>query len=271
MEPAVTTMKKLFSGLAGLAVCLAMVSPGAMAQDAVPQQNGQGQGQGRGEGRGQGGGMFMGAGMNGGGGTVTAISGSEISIKNEQGETYKIETGANTHFRKDREEAKISDIHVGDVVMAAGNLDDQAKTIGAVFVVVLTPEQAARMQQMRASFGKTWTTGKITAMNTDALTVTVERPDKVTQVVAVDENTTFHKRGEDITFPDIRVGDMVRAEGALQGANFLAKSLMVMAPRGPGGQGRFQGGAPGTQPAAQQGPPLQPAATTPQPQNPPQR
>jgi hypothetical protein len=265
LEPAGTTMRKLFSGLAGLLVCLALLSAGALAQDSG-QQNGQGQG--RGEGRGQGGGMFM---MNGNSahGSVTAVSGSEITIKDEQGQAWKIETGANTRVMKDREPVKVSDIHAGDVVVAAGNLDDQAKTVGAAFVIVLDPDQAARMEKMRAEFGKTWTAGKVTAINTDALTVTIQRPDKVTQTIAVDENTTFHKRNEDITFPDVRVGDMVRANGSLKDGNFLATSLAVMefGQRGQGGQGRFgpQGGAPGAQPAPQQG------ATTPQPQNPPQR
>lgn len=178
-------------------------------------------------------------------GKVTAITGSELTIKDEQGQVYKVETGPNTHIRKDREQAKITDIHVGDTIVAGGNLDDQAKTVGAMFVMVLTPEQAAQAEKMRADFGKTWTAGKITAIR--ELTLTVERPDKVTQTIAVDENTTFHKgaRGNatDITFPDIRVGDMVNARGALQGGNFLATNLTVMEPRQPG-QGRF-GNAPG--------------------------
>lgn len=173
-------------------------------------------------------------GPNGGGtgGTVTAISGNEITVKNEQGETYKIETSPNTHFRKEREEARLSDIKVGDIIMAAGNLDEQAKTIGAVFVAILSPEQAARMRQMRADFGKTWTAGRVTAIND--LTLTIERPDKVSQTVTVDENTAFRKGGrgnaEDITFPDIKVGDNVRATGSLQGSNFLAKDVAVMPP-----------------------------------------
>ncbi len=186
-------------------------------------------------------------------GKVTAIAGTEITIKDEQGEVYKVETGPNTHIRKDREEAKIADIHIGDTIVAGGNLDDQAKTVGAMFVMVLSPEQAAQMEKMRADFGKTWTAGKVTAIKD--LTLTIERPDKATQTIAVDENTTFHKgmRGNatDITFPDIKVGDMVNARGALQGGNFLATNLTVMEPRQPG-QGRFGNGpggagAPGSQ------------------------
>lgn len=236
------------SRVAGFALCasLAAVSatPFLFAQDQQPERRG-----GRGGGMGGGGMMMMGG--NSAHGAVTAVNGNEITIKDEQGQVYKVETGPNTHFRKEREEVKVSDIHVGDTIVAGGNLDDQAKTVGAMFVMVLTPEQAAQMEKMRAEFGKTWTAGKITAIKD--LTVTVERPDKVSQTIAVDENTTFHKgaRGNatDITFPDIKVGDMVNARGALQGGNFLATNLTVMEPREGGGQGRFgdgpRGGAPG--------------------------
>lgn len=212
--------------LAFLLTALA-VAPHLRAQQPPQQEQEQEQADGRGP-------MSV-LGPNGGGtaGTVTAIAGSEITIKNEQGETYKIATSPNTHFRKDREEARLSDIKVGDTVMAAGNLDDQAKTIGAVFVALMTPEQAARMRQMRADFGKTWTVGRITAIHD--LTLTIERPDKVTQTITVDENTAFRRGGrgpnaEDITFPDIKVGDNIRATGALQGENFLAANLVVLPP-----------------------------------------
>lgn len=289
-------MNKMHPRIAGLVVCLAIAGAAVMAPALVGQnvpQTGQGQGQGQGQGGGRGwgggGGMgpMMGPGGGGAAGTVTAISGNEISVKNEQGEFYKVETGPNTHFRKDRDEAKITDIHVGDTIVAAGALDDQAKTVGAMFVMLLSPEQAARMQKMRADFGKTWTMGKVTAIKD--LTLTVERPDKVTQTIAVDENTTFHKRGEDITFPEIQVGDQVRATGAVQGTNFVATNLMVNVPggRGPGGQpgaggwqgrrgqGAGQGGAQsgaasGSPSPDQSAPPAPPANPPTTPQNPPQ-
>jgi len=236
--------------------------PSLSAQDqGQPQQRG-----GRGGGMG-GGGMAM-MGGNNAHGKVTAIAGTEITIRDEQGQVYKVETGPNTHIRKDREEAKISDIHVGDTIVAGGNLDEQAKTVGAMFVMVLTPEQAAQMEKMRADFGKTWTAGKITAIKD--LSVTVERPDKATQTIVVDENTTFHKgaRGNatDITFPDIKVGEMLRADGAVKDGSFLATNL-VMEPRQPGqGRGGNRPGAPG---GSQTGPQQQPDAaptgsTTPQ-------
>jgi hypothetical protein len=252
--------------LAGFALCASLATlsatPSLPAQDqGQPQQRG-----GRGGGMGGGGGMMM-MGGNSAHGKVTAITGTEIAIKDEQGQVYKVQTGPNTRIRKDREEAKISDIHVGDTIVAGGNLDEQAKTVGAMFVMVLTPEQAAQMEKMRADFGKTWTAGKITAIKD--LTVTVERPDKATQTIVVDENTTFHKgaRGNatDITFPDIKVGEMLRAEGAVKDGSFLATNLVVMEPRQPGqGRGGNRPGGPGgSQTSPQQQPDAAPPASAP--------
>lgn len=235
------TMRLTSFGKAGLALSLCLFSvsvPRLLAQTGSQQQ-------GWGQGRGGGGGMFM-MGGNSAHGTVTAVSGNDITIKDEQGQIYKVETGPNTRIRKDRGEVNISDIHPGDVIVAVGNLDEQAKTVGAMFVVVLNPQQAARMEQMRSDFGKTWVAGQVTAKQ--GLTLTVERPDKVTQIITVDENTEFRKRGpqgqEDVAFPDIKVGDHIMARGSLQNGNFLATTVGVVPPRPAGGQ-RFRGQQPG--------------------------
>ena len=257
----------LRSRLARLTLCATLAAvfaaPVLRAQDEPPQQQGP-----RGGGMGRGG-MFM-MGANNVHGKVTAISGTELTLQDEQGQTYKVQTGPNTRIRKDREEAKFSDIHIGDTIIAMGNLDDQTKALGAMFVMLPTPEQVAQMEKMRATFGKTWTAGKITAIKD--LTLTIERPDKVTQTVAVDENTTFHKgaRGQatDITFPDIKVGEMLRADGAAQGNSFLATNVVVMEPRQPG-ERRFGNGGPPSGSRMQQQP--QPEGTptgSPPPQQP---
>jgi preprotein translocase subunit YajC len=170
--------------------------------------------------------MGMGAPVHG---TVTAISGSEFTIKAEDGTTYKIATGPNTRIMKDRQPIKATDIHAGDVVMTGGDVDEKAHTVGAVFLAVLDAEQVARMKQMQAEFGKTWTAGKITAIND--LVLTIERPDKKTQTITVDENTSFQKHRESITLADIKIGDTVSSRGALKDGNFVATQLTVMQPR----------------------------------------
>lgn len=198
------------------------------AQEAPPQGGWRGS---------EGGGMGPGRGV---GGTVTAISGSTITIKTEDGDTYQVLTSANSHIikRVDRqpEPVKIADIHVGDAVMAGGEIDAKAKTVGAVFVMVLTPEQAAQAKKMREDFGKTWTAGEVTAIkDTD---ITIKRRDGVAQTVSVDENTSFKKRSDSITLADIQVGDMLRATGALKGSSFLATTVNVGRMGGPGADGR---------------------------------
>lgn len=165
-------------------------------------------------------------------GDITAISGSSITVKTEQGDVYTVATGANTHFRKQRDEIKITDLHVGDMIAAMGDKDPKAKTLGAAFVVFIDREQ---YEKMRADFGKTWTAGVVQSIN--GTNIVIKRPDNVTQTVAVDENTSFRRRREDITFPDIKVGDNISARGALQNGSFLATAVNV------GGPGGFGGGS----------------------------
>jgi hypothetical protein len=220
---------------------LSVVTVSAYAQQGPPAGGWRG---------GEGGGLGNGRGV---GGTVTAISGSTITVKTEDGDTYQILTSANSHIMKrvDRqpEPVKVADIHVGDAVMAGGEIDAKAKTLGAVFLMVLTPEQAAQARKMREDFGKTWTAGEVTAIKD--LDITIKRRDGVSQTVSVDENTSFKKRQDSITLADIQVGDMLRATGALKGSSFLAVTVnvgRVGGPGGPGQEGRGPGQAPGASP-----------------------
>ena len=212
-----------------LAALFSALMPAARAQEGPPS-DGLPPGSGRG-------GMGAGRGV---GGTVTAVAGTTITIKTEDSDTYQILTSANSHIMKrvDRqpEPVKIADIHLGDAVVAGGEVDAKAKTIGAVFVMVLSPEQAAEARKMRAEFGKTWTAGEVTAVKD--LDITIKRRDGVAQTVAVDENTSFKKRQDSITLADIQVGDMLRATGALKGSSFLATTVNVGRMGGPRGEGR---------------------------------
>lgn len=177
-------------------------------------------------------------GARGTGGTATAISGTTLTIKTEEGDTYQVFTSANTRVMKQREPVKITDIHVGDAIMAGGQMDAKAKTVGAVFVAVLSPEQAAEAKKRRAEFGKTWTGGEITEIKDT--NITVKRMDGVTQTFTVDENTSFKKHRDSITLADIQVGDRAMAEGSLKGGVFVATSVNVRS----AGEGRGADGVP---------------------------
>src|SRR6202021_3098829 len=73
-----------------------------------------------------------------------------------------------------------------------GVLHPATKTVHAVFVGVIDAEQ---MKKARENMGKTYITGKVTAIDMDALKLTVMRPDGVSQVIGVDEQTSFKRGG----------------------------------------------------------------------------
>ncbi len=155
-------------------------------------------------------------------GDVTAVSGNTITVKTKEGEVYTVSTGPNTRFRKQRDQIAISDLNPGDMIAAMGDKDAKAHTVGAMFVMVM---DKARYEQMQAELGKTWTAGAVQSIN--GTNITIKRMDGVTQAVTVDENTTFRRRREEITLPDIKVGDNISARGALHSGTFVATEVNV--------------------------------------------
>jgi len=125
-------------------------------------------------------------------GTVTATAADHLTVKTEAGEIYQVALSANTRLTRERQPVKVADIKVGDGVGAMGVLDAATKTVHAVFVGVIDAEQ---LKKARENMGKTYITGKVTAIDMDALKVTVMRPDGVSQVIGVDEQTSFKRGG----------------------------------------------------------------------------
>ena len=121
---------------------------------------------------------------------------------------------------------KASDIKVGDAIAAMGEIDSSAKSVGAVAIVQLDPERARQMQAMEENYGKTWLMGRVTAI--DGVKVTLSGPDNTAHTFVADENTSFRERREPVTLADIHVGDMVRAEGAIENGAFTATTVNVM-------------------------------------------
>jgi hypothetical protein len=224
-------------------------------------------------------------------GTVTATAADHLTIKTEAGEVYQVALSANTRLTKERQPLKVADIKPGDAVGAMGVLDAPTKTVHAVFVGVIDAEQ---VKKARENMGKTYITGKVTAIDMDALRVTVMRPDGVSQVIGVDEQTSFKRGGrgmaamasgsgvvdmgggppdgsrrgtgagtgaagnggggESITFADVKVGDTVAGRGALKNGTFVPTEFGVMDPAAMGQRRRRGGDA---------GPGSAPADTTP--------
>jgi hypothetical protein len=195
-------------------------------------------------------------------GTVTAAAADHLTVKTEAGEVYQVVLSANTRVRMDRQPVKATDIKAGDGVGAMGVLDPATKTVHAVFVGVMDAEQ---VKKAREGMGKVYITGRVTAIDMDALKITVLRPDGVSQVIGVDEQTSFKRGGrgmsvlasgagvteigpgggrgnagagtasgagdgpggDSITLADVKVGDAVAGRGALKNGLFVPTELGV--------------------------------------------
>jgi hypothetical protein len=211
-------------------------------------------------------------------GTVTEVAADHYTIKTETGDIYKVNFSANTRILKQpaqqhmqgesREpgerptmqqptQLKAADIKVGDPVAAIGEVDASTKSVGAMVVLLIDPERAKMMQEMRANYGKTWLMGKVTAIS--GVSVTLEGSlDNTLHTFTADENTTFRKRRDPITLADMQVGDTVRVDGEVKSGTFVAARVNVM--------GAMQQG-PASVPRSSESPAQSPTAPAPTPQN----
>jgi hypothetical protein len=236
------------------------------------------QGQGRGRG-----GFQVGQAVQG---IVTAATADKLTIKNNEGNSFDVTITADSRVMKDRQPIKLGDVKPGDSVTAVGEV--AKTTVQARMVMVV---DAATVAKAKENLGKTYITGKITAIDADSLKLTVMRTDNVSQVILVDDGTSFQRgnrgvqadvtaagglamggggfggrggqRGqaagappapESITLADIKVGDSLMATGTLKNGAFTALKMGVTEP-GQGRRGSQGQGAPDSPPQ----PPATPA------------
>jgi hypothetical protein len=229
-------------------------------------------------------------------GIVTAAGTDKLTIKTDAGDSYDVTVNATTRIMKAGQAIKLGDVKPGDSVTARGAVDATKKTVEAM---MLMDVDAATVAKAKENMGKTYITGRITAIDADNLKLTIERTDQVSQVIAVDEGTSFQRgtrgvaadvtaaggmamgggfggggRGmggqgggaqaappapESITLADIKVGDAVMATGALKGGAFTVLKMGVTEPGAGGPGGGRNRGAQGA-PAGAVSPSAAPAA-----------
>ena len=172
-------------------------------------------------------------------GTVTAGGSNTFTIRTDEGVVFKVLYSVNSRIMADRGPAKAADIHTGDMLIATGNVDNAAKTVGAAVLIGVPAEE---VRKMREGLGKTWTAGRITAVAIgDTPRITLARLDGANQTIDVDENTSFKRHHESITMADIKAGENLRADGHLVGKTFLAETVNVFMP---GDRGEMPPGSP---------------------------
>jgi len=160
-------------------------------------------------------------------GEITEISDSAFKIKLQDGSIGTINTTANTRFRKNQQDAKLSDFKVGDRVFVRG--EPTGENTWTASAVAAGPSQAQVQERMKEAMGKTMVVGEVKSI--DAPKLTIARTDGVTQTIEADENTSFRRgRGESITLPDIKAGDTVFARGGLKNGVFVPANISVLDP-----------------------------------------
>jgi len=210
-------------------------------------------------------------------GTVTAVTKDSVTIKTDAGDEYTVTATDTARITRDRQPIKMADVKPGDSVTAVGTVDATKKTVQAMMISDI---DAATVQKAKDDMGKTYITGKVTAIDLDNAKVTVMRTDQVSQTITLDEGTSIQKgtrgiqvglqaemgggggRGgngggrpggnggaaaapaapESITLADVKTGDSIVASGALKGGVFVPVKMGVTE-AGAGG-GRRRGAAP---------------------------
>lgn len=173
------------------------------------------------------------------GGIIQAIDGDTLTLTNREGATVTVKTTPNTRFMRDGEAAKLTDFKVGDRVMIGGISTSEnnwtADFVGSGMMRRRQGEgpgqgegqgRAAMMERLREGLGKEFVAGEVKSI--DGTTLVVHAPDGKDYTAQVDENTSFHHGRENITFPEIKVGDRVMGRGKVNsGGVFVFENLNV--------------------------------------------
>jgi hypothetical protein len=158
--------------------------------------------------------------------TITAISGSKISLATGDGWTRTITVDSGTTYAKGSDTIALKDLAVGDEIRFQQTREDNGTfTIDAIAVI---PPHAG---------------GTVTAIS--GSTITVERRDGSTATIKVTSGTTYSIAGTAGSLADVKVGMRLMAEGTKNSDGSLTATEVRAADPdsmpGPGGRGEFRG------------------------------
>ena len=140
--------------------------------------------------------------------TITAISGSSVSLATQDGWKRTITVTPDTKITKGGQTIGAGDLKVGDEVRFTQKRNaDGTYTITAI--VVPTPVTA----------------GEVTAVN--GSTITIKKRDSSTQVITVTSSTVYTLGKASGSKADVRVGVDLTAQGTVDGSTFTALSVRV--------------------------------------------
>ena len=168
--------------------------------------------------------------------TITAINGSDLALKTDDGWTRTISVTSTTKITKGGATITVSDLAVGDqIAFAQERATDGTYTVTAIRVILPT------------------TGGQVTAINGNTITVT--QPGGTTATIHVDGDTKYQVNGAAGALSDIKVGSFIiaegtqRTDGSLDAAAIHAGDRGIKGPGFPGGRHLPDGQDPDASPA----------------------
>jgi preprotein translocase subunit YajC len=167
-------------------------------------------------------------------GKIAAMNNGTVEVARPDGTTATVKITDKTEFRKDRQEAKLADFKVGDLVLIRAE-DSGGQGLTALAIMGRTgggpggPGMGGPGgNMMTGEMGKDFVVGEVKSI--DAPKITIQRPDNVKQTLELNEETSLRKGRESVTMEDIQPGDHVFVRGAVQNNVFVPKSVMVISP-----------------------------------------
>ena len=150
--------------------------------------------------------------------TITAINGSDLSLRTDDGWTRTITVTSTTTITKGGATVTVGDLAVGDqIAFAQDRADDGTYSVTAIKVILPT------------------TVGEVTAIDGDTITVT--QPGGTTATIHVDGDTTYQVNGATGALSDIKVGSIIAAEGTQRTDGSLDAAAVRAGDRGIRGEG----------------------------------
>ena len=183
-------------------------------------------------------------------GEITAADSAakNLTVKGDDGSIYTVTLGDATSYlrlplgEKDLKKAEkigLSDVAVGDRLLARGPLPEGSKTLPARTVVIMTKADIAKKQaQDRADWQQRGIAGTIVAVNPESKEITINTHGRDAKDIVVDASGAAFRRyaAESVrfadtkpgSFADLKPGDAVRALGnkSDDGAHYKAEELV---------------------------------------------
>jgi len=158
-------------------------------------------------------------------GTVASIQADSITVNTRESRVV-VKVTSDTQFRRDRQPAKLTDFKPGDRVLVAGDPTKDGMVARLVASGTRPDHPPTGEEMARMGLGKEFIAGEVKSINETKLTIL--RPDGQTQVIEVDENTSFRNdKGESVTLAEVKIGDRVAGRGELKNGVFVPRVLRV--------------------------------------------